>query len=162
MLGKRVSRRFFFETDLLYHLGTLRAVVRDVPIPARYADEVSNLRISGIVGPFALKHLRNFLQRVLGQYFVRDFNAATLELVFGLFGVLFGIGYTAHYIATRTPGQVASAGVVMAAALPVILGAQLLLQAMNFDVLNVPSRPIHPYLRAVRGLAGDEREEPLG
>lgn len=156
VMERRISRRFFFETDLLYHLGALRAVVRDVPIPARYADEVSNLRIGAIVGPFALKHLRNFARRVLGQYFVRDFNAASLELVFGLFGVLFGLGYAAHYVATRVPGQVASAGVVMAAALPIILGAQLLLQALNFDVLNVPSRPIHPYLRTVQRL---EREE---
>ena len=149
VMGKRISRRFFFETDLLYHLGTLRAVVRDVPIPARYADEVSNLRIGAIVGPFALKHLRNFFQRVLGQYFVRDFSVASLELVFGLFLTLFGVGYAAHYVATRAPDQSASAGVVMAAALPVILGFQLLLQAANFDVLNVPSRPIHPYLRTV-------------
>jgi len=156
VMEKRVSRRFFFETDLLYHLSTLRAVVRDVPMPARYADEVSNLRIGAIVGPFALKHLRNFAQRVLGQYFVRDFNAASLELVFGIFGLLFGLGYAAHYVATRQPGQVASAGVVMAAALPIILGAQLLLQAINFDVLNVPSRPIHPYLRTVQRLERDE------
>jgi glycosyltransferase involved in cell wall biosynthesis len=152
VMGKRISRRFFFETDLLYHLGTLRAVVRDVPIPARYADEVSNLRIGAIVGPFALKHVRNFLQRVLGQYFVRDFSVASLELVFGLFLILFGVGYAAHYITARVPGQAASAGVVMAAALPVILGFQLLLQAANFDVLNVPSRPIHPYLRMVAGM----------
>jgi dolichol-phosphate mannosyltransferase len=159
VMEKRVSRRFFFETDLLYHLSTLRAVVRDVPIPARYADEVSNLRIGAIVGPFALKHLRNFVQRVLGQYFVRDFNAASLELVFGMFGILFGLGYAAHYVAARQPGQVASAGVVMAAALPIILGAQLLLQAINFDVLNVPARPIHPYLRTVARLE-DRGVEP--
>ena len=158
VMQKRVSPRFFFETDLLYHLGTLRAVVRDVPMPARYADEVSNLRIGAIVGPFALKHLRNFAQRVLGQYFVRDFNAASLELVFGMFGVLFGLGYAAHYVATRVPGHAASAGVVMAAALPIILGAQFLLQAINFDVLNAPSRPIHPYLRTVQKL---EEGEPL-
>lgn len=156
VMEKRVSPRFFFETDLLYHLSTLRAVVRDVPMPARYADEVSNLRIGAIVGPFVLKHLRNFAQRVLGQYFVRDFNAASLELVFGLFGILFGLGYAAHYVATRHPGQVAPAGVVMAAALPIILGAQLLLQALNFDVLNVPNRPIHPYLRTVQRLERDE------
>jgi hypothetical protein len=86
---------------------------------------------------------------VLGQYFVRDFSVASLELVFGLFSLLFGAGYAAHYISVRVPGQSASAGVVMAAALPVILGAQLLLQAANFDVLNVPSRPIHPYLRTL-------------
>jgi glycosyltransferase involved in cell wall biosynthesis len=152
VMAKRISRRFFFETDLLYHLGTLRAVVRDVPIPARYADEVSNLRIGSIIGPFAFRHLRNFLQRVLGQYFVRDFSVASLELVSGLFLILFGVGYAAHYVVARVPGQAASAGVVMTAALPVILGFQLLLQAANFDVLNVPSRPIHPYLRIVAGM----------
>jgi glycosyltransferase involved in cell wall biosynthesis len=156
VMEKRVSRRFFFETDLLYHLGTLRAVVRDVAMPSRYADEVSNVRISQVIGPFALKHLRNFMQRVLGQYFVRDFHAASLELVFGVFSVLFGVGYTAHYLSTRVPGQVASAGVVMAAALPIILGAQFLLQAMNFDVLNVPVRPIHPYLRTLERMAAEE------
>ncbi|THD76994.1 MAG: glycosyltransferase family 2 protein [Phenylobacterium sp.] len=156
VLEKRVSRRFFFETDLLYHLSTLRAVVRDVPMPSRYANEVSNIRIGAIIGPFALKHLRNFAQRVLGQYFVRDFNAASLELVFGMFGILFGLGYAAHYVATRVPGQAASAGVVMAAALPIILGAQFLLQAINYDVLNPPIRPIHPYLRAVEQLAEGE------
>ena len=157
VIEKRVSRRFFFETDLLYHLGTLRAVVRDVPMPARYANEVSNLRIGAIVGPFALKHMKNFFQRVLGQYFVRDFSAASLELVFGLFFILFGVGYAAHYVATPHHGQAASAGVVMAAALPVILGAQLLMQALNFDVLNVPSRPIHPYLRTIARMEAEEQ-----
>jgi glycosyltransferase involved in cell wall biosynthesis len=149
VMRKRVSERFFFETDLLYHLGTLRAVVRDVPIPARYADEVSNLRIGAIVGPFALRHLRNFVQRVLGQYFVRDFSVASLELVAGLFLLLFGVGYVGHYLSVRVEGQAASAGVVMAAALPVILGAQFLLQAAHFDVTGVPTRPIHPYLRTL-------------
>ena len=154
-IDKRVSRRFFFETDLLYHLGTLRAVVRDVPMPARYGEEVSNLRIGAIVGPFALKHVKNFLQRILGQYFVRDFSAASLELVFGLVFILFGAGYAAHYLTTPHT-QAASAGVVMAAALPVILGAQLLMQALNFDVLNVPSRPIHPYLRTIARMEAEE------
>jgi dolichol-phosphate mannosyltransferase len=154
---KRVSRRFFFETDLLYHLGTLRAVVRDVPMPARYGGEVSNLRIGAIVGPFAFKHMRNFFQRLLGQYFVRDFSAASLELVFGVVFMVFGIGYAIRYISVAH-AQAASAGVVMAAALPVILGAQLLMQALNFDVLNVPSRPIHPYLRTIARMEAEENQ----
>jgi hypothetical protein len=100
--------------------------------------------------------MRNFLQRVLGQYFVRDFSAASLELVFGIFFLMFGVGYAFHYMAT--PHTVAaSAGVVMAAALPVILGVQLLLQALNFDVLNVPSRPIHPYLRTIARMEAEEQ-----
>jgi dolichol-phosphate mannosyltransferase len=155
VMEKRVSQRFFFETDLLYHLGTLRAVVRDVPMPARYGEEVSNIRIGAIVGPFALKHLTNFAQRILGQYFVRDFNVATLELLAGAGLFLFGMFYGLHWLAARDPDQAASAGVVMAAALPVIVGVQLLLQAMNFDVLNVPSRAIHPYLRAIERLESD-------
>ncbi len=157
-IEKRVSRRFFFETDLLYHLGTLRAVVRDVPMPARYGGEISNLRIGAIVGPFALKHLSNFFQRLLGQYFVRDFSAASLELIFGLAFVLCGIGYGLHYVSVPHT-TAASAGVVMAAALPVILGAQLLMQALNFDVLNVPSRPIHPYLRTIARMEAEETTE---
>lgn len=70
----------------------------------------------------------------------------------GAFSELVGVGYALSYLAGREPGQAASAGVVMMAALPIILGAQLLLQAMNFDVLNVPVRPIHPYLRTVERL----------
>ncbi|MCI3132877.1 glycosyltransferase family 2 protein [Phenylobacterium aquaticum] len=155
LMDRRVSRRFFFETDLLYHLGALRAVVRDVPIPARYGSEVSNLRISAIVGPFALKHVQNFIQRILGQYFVRDFNVATLEMLSGGALILFGLSYALHWLMVRVPGHAASAGVVMAAALPVIVGVQLMLQAMNFDVMNAPTRPIHPSLRALERLEAD-------
>jgi dolichol-phosphate mannosyltransferase len=161
VMQKRVSRRFFFETDLLYHLGTLRAVVRDVPLPARYGEEVSNLRISAIVGPFALKHGRNFLQRMLGQYFVRDFNVATIELIFGTLFLLGGAGYGLNWLIHRASGTPASPGVVMAAALPVIVGVQMLLQAINFDVLNAPSRPIHPYLRTLERMeAAADPEQP--
>ena len=160
VMQKRVSRRFFFETDLLYHLGTLRAVVRDVPMPARYGEEVSNLRIGAIVGPFALKHGRNFLQRVLGQYFVRDFNVATIELIFGALFLLFGGGYGLHWLLQRASGTPASPGVVMAAALPVIVGVQMLLQAINFDVLNAPTRPIHPYLRTLERMEAEADSDP--
>jgi len=159
VMEKRVSRRFFFETDLLYHLSTLRAVVRDVPMPARYGEEVSNLRIGAIAGPFALKHARNFFQRVLGQYFVRDFNVATVELIFGLLFLAFGVGYAIHWIVIRELGQAASPGRVMAAALPVMVGVQFLLQAINFDVLNAPTRPIHPYLRTLERMEAEAEED---
>ncbi len=149
MLQREVSKRFFFETDLLYHLGTIRAVVRDIPIPSRYGDEVSNLRISTVVWPFAWRHVRNLARRVVGQHFVRDFTLASLELIVGGMLLIWGIGYTIGWSFIRVPGQAAPAGIVMAAALPVIIGIQFLLHAINFDVLDVPSRPIHPYLRAL-------------
>ena len=151
VMERPIDPRYFFETDLLYHLGTLRAVVKDVPIPARYADERSNMRVGRIVVPFALKHLRNAVRRLAGQYFVRDLNIASIEILIGvpllLFGVLYGLNWT-H----RPHVGPAPAGVVMLAALPVIIGVQLLLQAVNYDVQSSPSEPIHPRLRAVERL----------
>lgn len=160
VIRKKVARRYFFETDLLYHLCTLRAVVRDVPIPARYADEISNLRIARILLPFAGKHMHNLLRRIVGQYYVRDFSIASIELLLGACLLVFGGLYSLHWMVVREVGQAASAGMVMTAALPIIIGVQFLLQALNFDVANVPSRPIHPYLRAVERMghqkAGDD------
>ncbi|HWJ93415.1 MAG TPA: glycosyltransferase family 2 protein, partial [Telluria sp.] len=59
----KISRRYFFETDMLFRLNTLGAVVVDVPMDAVYGDEVSNLKVSRIVTEFATKHVRNFLKR---------------------------------------------------------------------------------------------------
>lgn len=158
LLPRTIAKRFFFETDLLYHLGALRAVVRDVPMPARYQDEVSNLRIGAVVGSFGWRHLRNFGRRLVGQYVVRDFNVATLEAALGLLFAGFGVGYAFHWFLVRSPGHPASAGIVMGAALPIILGMQLLLQAVHFDITHSPERPIHPFLREVRRLRAQEAD----
>jgi len=40
---RRVSRGFFFETDMLIHLYYVQAVVADVQMPAHYGDEQSTL-----------------------------------------------------------------------------------------------------------------------
>ena len=54
----KLSPGWFFESDLLFRLGTIRAVVCDVPIPARYGDEESSLVVRRVVGEFAWKQLR--------------------------------------------------------------------------------------------------------
>lgn len=60
----------FFESDMLFRLGTYRAVVRDVPMDAHYGDEVSNLKIGKELLPeFLRKHVRNFSKRIFYTYF---------------------------------------------------------------------------------------------
>ena len=49
----KISHSFFFESDMLFRLGTLRAVVCDVPMPAIYQDERSSLIIRRVAGEFA-------------------------------------------------------------------------------------------------------------
>ena len=47
---ERIAKRFFFETDLLFHLGLIRAKVVEFPMRACYGNEVSNLRVSHQLG----------------------------------------------------------------------------------------------------------------
>lgn len=143
----KISRSFFFESDMLFRLYLLRAVVTDIPMRARYGGEQSTLRITQVIGEFALKHHCNAIKRILYTYFLRDFTAASVELVLGLLLLLFGTGFGLwQWNVSIASGVPATAGTVLLAALPVILGVQLLLAFLHFDIGNVPRRPIHPGL----------------
>ena len=50
---------------MFFRLNSLRAVVVDIPMDARYEDEDSNLKISAIVFEFLGKHAKNTLNRLL-------------------------------------------------------------------------------------------------
>jgi len=140
---EKIENRYFFESDMLFRLGTIRAVVKDVSIPALYAEEESNLNITKILFEFPPKYFVRFLKRIIYQYFLRDFSIATIELIAGSLLLLFGIivGAVAWY-KSITSGVVASTGTVMLSALPIILGFQLLLSFINFDIQNVPKKPL--------------------
>jgi dolichol-phosphate mannosyltransferase len=140
----KISRRYFFETDMLFRLNTLRAVVVDVPMDAKYGDEVSGLKIHKIVGEFLIKHMRNFLKRIAYNYYLRDMSIASIELPLGIFLFTFGCAFGAyHWIDSIRGGMTTSAGTVMIAALPILMGTQFLLAFLGFDISNVPRRPLH-------------------
>lgn len=135
----KISKRYFFETDMLFRLNVMRCVVVDVPMDALYADETSSLRIKSIVGEFMGKHLRNFAKRIFYNYFLRDLSAASFELLAGLALVLFGFIFGLTQWQTSLSHQmVSSAGTVMLAALPLLLGVQLLLAFVAQDIQSVP------------------------
>ena len=138
-----VSERYFFETDLLINLGDARAIVVDIPMHARYEDEVSNLRISAVAGDFLWRHIKATFRRVLYTYFVRDFNMASLNLLFGLILLIFGTTFGAlSWIDSIRSGITASTGTVMLAVMPIILGVQMLLFFLGFDMGREPRRPL--------------------
>jgi hypothetical protein len=153
----KLSERYFFETDLLFRLSTLKARVVDIPMPAIYGDEHSGLNAAREIGPFAIGHLRNFVKRIAYNYFVRDFSIASLELLAGLgllaFGIVYGIS---HWSAED---RAATAGTVMLAGLPVILGVQLLLAFLAHDVQSAPITALHPRLTARTMRLSGEQED---
>ena len=138
-----LSERYFFESDMLANLGGLRAVVVDVPMEAIYGDEQSNLKIRRVLFEFLLKHAREFLKRLLYSYFLRDFNIASLQLVFGTILFAFGVVFGAiHWVRSTEAAVPATAGTVLVAALPVLLGFQLLLSFIGYDIANEPRMPL--------------------
>ena len=143
----KISRRYFFETDMLFRLNTIRAVVKDVPMDAVYGDEQSNLRISNILFEFLAKHIRNTFKRIFYNYFLRDLNIASLELVSGTvllgFGVIFGaVAWAKSY----TEQVTAPLGTIMLSALTVLIGIQFILAFIGFDIASEPKHPVHKYL----------------
>lgn len=140
----KISRRYFFETDILFRLNTLRAVVVDVPMYASYGDEVSNLKISKIVGEFFAKHVRNFAKRVFYNYYLRDMSLASIELPIGLALLGFGTAYGGyHWMESAQSGVSTAAGTVMLSAMPVLIGLQLILAFLSYDISSLPRRPLH-------------------
>ena len=146
---EKIATDYFFESDMLFRLATLRAVVVDVPMPARYGSEKSNLRIGRVAATFPWRYLVRAIKRYFYGYFLRDFNAGTVQFVAGLalmaFGAIFGGIHWHESIASGIP---ATSGTIMVAALPVLLGGHLLLSALNYDIANVPRRPLHLHLDA--------------
>ncbi len=140
----KISRRYFFETDMLFRLNTLRAVVIDIPMDAKYAEEISGLKISTIFFEFLGKHLRNLGKRIFYSYYLRDMSLASLELPLGLLlvtlGGVFGLSHWANSIES---GVATPAGTVMLSALPIILGVQLILAFIGHDIQSVPRRAFH-------------------
>lgn len=140
----KISDRYFFESDMLFRLGTLRAVVIDVPMVAVYQDETSHLVIWKIIPEFLLRHLRNYHKRIFYSYYLRDMSLASLELPFGTLLLVFGLLFGARtWISNALTGTVTPAGTVMLAALPIIVGIQSLFAFIGHDVGSVPRRAIH-------------------
>jgi dolichol-phosphate mannosyltransferase len=137
----KISNDFFFESDMLFRLSVGRAVVLDFSMPASYGDEKSNLRIWKTLRDFPYKHFRNFTKRIFYSYYLRELNIASIELPAGIllfgFGVYFGLTRWAEAAALGTP---ATAGTVMLSAVPLILGFQLILAFLAYDIGAVPTR----------------------
>ena len=139
-----IDKRYFFETSMLLTLGLTRVVIQDVYIPAKYANETSHLSEWKALLDFPMRLLGGFVKRIWIQYFLKDFNLASLYLFSGLillgFGGAFGVY---HWWLSYQLGVLNSTGTVMLAVMPIILGVQFILQALALDVQNVPDRVVH-------------------
>jgi glycosyltransferase involved in cell wall biosynthesis len=135
----RLHRRFFFENDMLVHLNFVRSRVKDVAIPARYADEKSHLNLMSVTMTFPFLLVRRFLRRVYEKYILRDFSPIALFLFFGALLFAWGLGFGIYlWVHGAITGIATPTGTIMLSLLPLILGFQLLLQALVLDIQETP------------------------
>ena len=143
----KLHKRYFFESGLLIQLGIMRALIVDVAIPARYGDEQSSLSIPRTLFGFPPRLLYGLLRRLFWRYFVYDFTALSIYLMLAVpllvWGVVYGLVVWDEVLRTHRD---ATAGQVMFAAMPIIIGVQFLTQCLALDIASVPKSPISPPL----------------
>ncbi len=140
---EKISKRYFFESDMLFRLNTLKAVTVDIPMKARYASEISNLKINKIIFEFAIKHIKNFGKRIFYNYYLRDVSIASFELPIGLGMLIFGIFYGLQRLfLSNLTGIPTNPGSVMVSGLNILIGTQLLLAFLSFDIASTPKNPV--------------------
>jgi glycosyltransferase involved in cell wall biosynthesis len=140
----KLGNRYEFENSFWIQLNIANARGLDVSIPPVYKNEKSKIRLGKVVLPTLWTLLKGFVERVFLKYILFNFSPVGLFFVtgflLGLFGLVYGI-----VIALVSVGHApASTGTVMISIVPLILGFQLILQAIVLDIQNEPkARRIH-------------------
>ena len=137
----KIHKRYFFESSMLIQLYHVNAVVHDIPMKARYGNEKSGLSASRAFFEFPVKLFVAFIKRIFLRYYLYEFNIASVYMLFGfpLFigGVAYGLINFIRYASQHLP---APTGTVVIPALLIIIGFQLLLAALNYDMTNQPKK----------------------
>jgi dolichol-phosphate mannosyltransferase len=138
-----INNRFFFESDMLYNLYMIRAVVVDVPIPAIYNYEKSNLRIPFEFFNFSVNNIKNFFKRIFIYYFLFQFSIYSIYIMLGFFLFVSSILLGSFMLYKGyTTSEYASGGSLVILNLIIIFSFLLILQFFNHDMKNIPAKPL--------------------
>lgn len=131
---EKIAKDYFFESDMLFRLGLMGAVVREIPMASIYGDEESNLSISKALISFPSRHFSRAFKRIIYKYFVYRWTVGTILLLFGAGLTVFGsVGGLVLALPNTGQNAPATAGQVMMFALPLIVGLQALMTFVALD-----------------------------
>jgi glycosyltransferase involved in cell wall biosynthesis len=134
----RVARRYEFENDLLIWLNILDVRALDVPVPAVYRDEVSHIRLGNVIVRLLRLLFLGFWRRVWLKYVLWSFSPIALLLFVGSVLVMFGVCVGVWVLANTMGPTTATAGTVLLAVTPFLVGTQMLIQALVLDIQATP------------------------
>ncbi|RXR26733.1 glycosyltransferase family 2 protein [Oerskovia turbata] len=137
----RVSERYSFENDLLIHLNVAGTSAVDVPIPAVYGNEVSSIRLGKVVPELMSLLFRGYWYRLWYRYVLWSFSPVALLLFTGLFLTFVGVVAGVWMIVATWNSTPATAGTVLLAVTPFVLGVQMLVSSLQLDIQESPKDP---------------------
>ena len=133
-----VAIGYEFENDLLIWLNIAGARAKDIPIPARYGDEASTMRIHKVAPRIARLLFRGFWRRMFLKHVLASFSPIALLFFTGLalimFGLVVGVWALLHTLGPAT----ASTGTVLLAVAPLLTGIHMLISAWTLDIQSTP------------------------
>lgn len=134
----RISNRYDFENDFLCHMRMIDARVVDIPIPARYRDEVSTIRIIPTMFRIFKTLWRGFWRRILIKNLLWSFTLIPIFLFLGLMG-LTTAGLVGLWAISNSLGEnLMSSGTASFIAILIISSSQFLLTSLILDVISEP------------------------
>jgi glycosyltransferase involved in cell wall biosynthesis len=134
----RIAERYEFENDLLIWLNIFGVRALDVPVPAVYRDEVSHIKLGRVITRLLRVLIGGFWRRVWLKYVLWSFSPVALLLFTGSLLVLFGVAMGGWVLAETIGPSTASAGTVLLAVTPFLVGTQMLIQALVLDIQATP------------------------
>lgn len=138
---EKLSKRYFFESDMLINLNIVNTVVKDIAVPTRYGNEESSLLVSNVLLQFPTKLFKGLVKRIFLKYFLYNFNMASVYIIVGLpmflGGLFWGIW---EWIDSTVTGRPRSTGTIILIALLILISIQMLLQAINIDINSIPQK----------------------
>ncbi|HYG48921.1 MAG TPA: glycosyltransferase family 2 protein [Allosphingosinicella sp.] len=132
---------FFFETDMLFRLNLVDAVVADVPLPACYPGSGSSLKLRRVAHRFALMTASRFVRRLRARYFAGPWNLGSIKLAAAMtmIGAAAGLAGWRWIEAYRGASAL---GAAEAATACLLLGLGLLAAAGIYDARRSPREPL--------------------
>lgn len=132
---KGLADCYFFEISALCELGLKRATIAEMEMDTIYGQEPSSLSILRTLLAFPPKLAWLSMRRVLLQYFLFDINLGSLYMLLGVALGSFGTGFAIfEWIQSSLTGVPRTTGTVMLGVLPFLMGFQLVLNALLYDV----------------------------
>ncbi|HEU0134377.1 MAG TPA: glycosyltransferase family 2 protein [Allosphingosinicella sp.] len=129
---------FFFETDMLFRLNLVDAVVADVPLPACYPGSGSSLRLRRVAPRFAVMIAGRFVSRLRSKYFTGTWNLGSVKLL----AATALIAAAAGLAGWRWIEPLSGSGASEAATACLLLGLFLLAAAGLYDARKAAREPL--------------------